>query len=499
MFKHLLTTVFSVFLLTFFISCQKDIDSSSGVNGGTATFVLEGAPSGCASATVAGVYATNTTLTAANTVTISVDVQSKGTYSFRTNSANGVYFVASGSFSSTGVQTVVLTGVGKPVNTGNYTYATTNKSACNFNIAFVAGTGGGGGGGTTAVFTYAGAPGNCTGATPAGTYFNTVGLNAGNFIDLNVNVTTAGAYTITTNSANGISFSGAGVFTSTGAQTVRLNGQGTPNAVGTATFTPTGGCSFNVTIAAAPAAGVFTYNCVIPPQVLGTYTAGTALNNTNTIVIAVNVTTAGSYSVTTGAANGVTFSGSGIFASTGANLITLTSTNTPTAAGPFNYTPSGAGGCGFSVTYTGGGGGGGGDFIKFSVNGGPVLTFATDIIKSYDNSSAPYDVSFSADITSGGDNFEITVTDENNPVVIGVDYFNDNLLSPTTKYCEIVYSTGGGFPFGSSLSVSNDFKVKFTTLNATSAIGTFSGKVYENFGAGPSSKTISNGSFSITF
>jgi hypothetical protein len=499
MFKHLGTTVFSIFLLTFFISCQKDIDSSAGLSGGSAVFNLDGAPSGCASATVSGVFAVGNPLSASNTVTIAVDVQAKGTYSFRTNSANGVYFAAAGSFSSTGSQTVVLTGVGTPVATGNFSYATTNKNACSFNVAFVAGSGGGGGG-TTAVFTYGGAPGNCTSAVKSGTYMNGIALGAGNTVDISVNVTTIGSYTISTNTASGISFVGVGVFTSTGPNTVRLTGQGTPNTTGAATFTPTGGCSFSVTIAPAPAAGVFTYNCAIPPVVAGIYTAGTALNATNTIIIAVNITTVGSYSVTTGAVNGVTFSGSGVFAATGAQIITLTSTSTPTAAGPFSYTLSGAGGCGFSVTY-GTGGGGGGDFLKCTING-TVLNFNDNLagINTPASPPVPNTLAIQGDITGVPTSLEditITIQDDTNPITARA---YNNRSGTSLNGSLVLYTEPSGAAFWATGFLNpNTLSVVITYIDANYVTGTFSGKIYDMNGVGTNFKTITNGSFRVTF
>jgi hypothetical protein len=205
------------------------------------------------------------------------------------------------------------------------------------------------------------------------------------------------------------------------------------------------------------------------------------------------VTVAGTYSIITNSSNGVTFSASGVFSGTGPNTITLTSTNTPTAAGMFSYTPSG--GCMFDITYTGGGGGG--DFIKCTIDG-VVTNFAVSPFGANSSSSAPYSLDLDADLTSGGDNFAISITDENNPLVTGFDYGNRNLLAFPTKYCEISYSTGAGNPYGSSIT-NNSFVVKILTMTATTATGQFSGKVYTDFGTGTSFKTITAGTFSITY
>lgn len=492
MLKKFIHISLSCLFVVCLISCKKDADSGANT-GGTSFYTLEGAPSGCTGPVIAGIYSVGIALTSANTATLSVNVTSQGTYSMRTTSSNGVYFSGSGTFTSIGPQKVVLTGQGTPVRAGIFSFVPSTNNTCNFDVSFTAG-------GPSAVFTYAGAPGNCTAPIIGGTYSSGISLGSGNYADLAVNVTAAGAYTIITNNANGISFSGSGVFTAPGPQVVRLIGNGTPATTGVFTYKPSNnGCNFSITVTPPLPPATFTYNgapggCTAP-AINGTYAAGTALNASNTIVLGVNVTVPGSYSVSTNSSNGVVFSASGNFAATGANTITLTSTSTPGAAGTFSYTPSG--GCSFDITYTGGGGGGGGDFIKCTIDG-VVTNFAINTFGANDNTSAPYLIELSADLTSGGDNFAISVTDENNPVVTGVDYGNRNLLAGPTKYCEITYSTGPGFPWGSSIT-NNSFTVRFTTLTATSATGTFSGKVYDNLGTGTIFKTITNGTFSITF
>ena len=71
-------------------------------------------------------------------------------------------------------------------------------------------------------------------------------------------------------------------------------------------------------------------------SVSGTMTEGVAVSGV-TMTVYANVTTLGTYSITSGPVNGVTFSGSGTFTATGCQAITLTATGTPTAAGTYNY------------------------------------------------------------------------------------------------------------------------------------------------------------------
>lgn len=86
--------------------------------------------------------------------------------------------------------------------------------------------------------------------------------------------------------------------------------------------------------------------------VSGDFVAGTAVTAANTVILTVRVDSVGSYAVTTGSANGVSFSGAGFFTTTGIQTITLRASGTPAAAGSFNYTAGGASGCSFTVTVT---------------------------------------------------------------------------------------------------------------------------------------------------
>lgn len=327
------------FLVMFTNSCTKE---SKGDNnfGGNAVYTLDGAPAGCVAPVVAGFYSVGTPLNGSNTLTFTVNVLLRGAYSITTTVANGVNFTGSGAFTVSGPQTVVLTGRGTPVKAGNFSFIPINNSTCNFSVAFLEAA-------PAATFTYAGAPGNCTVPVINGNYGIGVSLGAGNYVDLTVDVTTIGSYSVSTNNANGISFTGSGTFTTLGAQVIRLMGSGTPAGAGTFAFTPTGGCSFSITTTTAGGTSIYTLDCATP-VIAGTYTAGTPLGAGNTITIKANVTTAGTYSIST-SANGMTFSGSGTFAVGAGQNIVLTGSGTPAAAGTHNFN-IGAGGCTVAIT-----------------------------------------------------------------------------------------------------------------------------------------------------
>ncbi len=84
----------------------------------------------------------------------------------------------------------------------------------------------------------------------------------------------------------------------------------------------------------------------------GTLAAGVAVSGV-TQTITANVTTAGTYNITTNTTNGVTFSGSGTFTSTGSQTIVLNASGTPTVAGSTTFTLNTTPNCSFSrITIT---------------------------------------------------------------------------------------------------------------------------------------------------
>lgn len=79
--------------------------------------------------------------------------------------------------------------------------------------------------------------GDCLPKTVTGKYSVGVPLVAdSNTINVNVNVTAAGTYLITTDTVNGYYFNSAGRFTSSGYTTVKLRSKGTPFAAGVNNF-----------------------------------------------------------------------------------------------------------------------------------------------------------------------------------------------------------------------------------------------------------------------
>jgi uncharacterized protein (TIGR02145 family) len=95
-------------------ACQS-CPPSATLNSSTVTPVPTPMPS-CG--TVAGTYKVGTALTAANTITLSLNVVTAGAYTIATTATNGMTFTGSGTFAGTGAQTAVLTGSGTPTASG---------------------------------------------------------------------------------------------------------------------------------------------------------------------------------------------------------------------------------------------------------------------------------------------------------------------------------------------------------------------------------------------
>ncbi|MEK6450529.1 MULTISPECIES: hypothetical protein [unclassified Myroides] len=164
-------------------------------------------------------------LTPSDILYVNLTVGEVGHYDITAVTDNGYYFSGSGTFNSKGSVRIPLTGVGVPIKGGvndavKFSINGKVQVACsNFKIEVER----------------AGIDFDIT-STGIGTaegkyYWNTPVDQKTNFIDVNVNVKTVGAYTIKTKATQaGLSYSGSGVFTKTGAQTVKLLAEGTPKS-----------------------------------------------------------------------------------------------------------------------------------------------------------------------------------------------------------------------------------------------------------------------------
>lgn len=471
---------------------------SSGSSSGTSVYTFNGAPNACAAPVINGTYRAGTALTASNTIVLSANVTTAGTYTITTTN-NGMTFTANGTFAAIGPnQSVTFVGSGTPTAAGSTNFLSGSATAgCTFAIP-VTGTGT-----TPAGFTFAGAPGACTTPVITGVYTQGTALTAANTVTLQVNVTTIGAYTIAAN-AGGMSFTRTGSFTTTGTQTVTLNGSGTPTTAGPVAFTPTGGaaagCIFTITVLpTGTAASSFTFigapGTCTAAVIAGTYNQGTALTASNTVTLQVNVTTLGTYSITA-AAGGMTFSRSGSFTTTGPQNVILNGTGTPSGSGAVSFTPTGASaaGCSFVITVSATGPG---IFLRATI-AGVAYEFNRNLVRSFDaGPPALLSIDGEQSLPTGGVRIlSVFLGDFTSALTTG--NFTNFTGTNFNKIIEVEYSPDGGTTFFSSNMTANSLTGVLTTMTATSATGTFTGNIYLN-GTGMVPIAVTNGTFSVTF
>ncbi len=103
-----------------------------------ALFSLAGAPFACSNAVVTGVFAKGAATDTFGKVSIVVNVISIGSYSVSTNTVNGYKFSATGNFTVTGVQIIILTPSGAPLNAGVDDFTLNGvSSSCGFSVTVV--------------------------------------------------------------------------------------------------------------------------------------------------------------------------------------------------------------------------------------------------------------------------------------------------------------------------------------------------------------------------
>ena len=373
-----------------------------------------------------------------------------------------------------------------------------------------------GNGPTVSVYTLGGAGSTCAGTTLAGTYMNGMAMTAANTATIQVTVTTAGTYSISTASVNGVSFTASSSFTSTGTQTVTLAASGTPTSAGAKTFSITGGgtCSFDVTFAAAAPPAVFTWSgnpgaCTLP-GINGVYSVNTALSSANTVILKVNVTTAGSYNIVTNIVNGISFSASGVFTTTGTDVpVTLVAAGTPLAVGTTTLKPGGASTCSFNIPV-----------VAAPISAGTysckidgVATTFTEQAAAGTREALTNNPNLSTDgykDSSHDSKFQIFISN-NDLTAVGAGTYDEKHYVPTSPtalgyrievdYTALnadlsttIWNTSSNLPI---FPANPAFTIVVTSVTATRAKGTFSGKLTNTLQGSNAFKTITAGVFDL--
>lgn len=119
-------------------SCDDNTNPVDPLTGRTteAIFTLTGGHDACTGASPAGTYTNGVFLNpAVNTITVNVNVASVGGYTIATNTVNGFSFSASGLFTTTGSQDVVLAANGTPTAAGSTDFIVSGStSTCTFSV-----------------------------------------------------------------------------------------------------------------------------------------------------------------------------------------------------------------------------------------------------------------------------------------------------------------------------------------------------------------------------
>jgi len=325
------------------VGCQKEF-SFEGPNSPAEGSLQADITGDCLPKTVNGVYEAGKPLVAdSNTISVSVNVVTTGTYIVTTDTVNGYFFRATGIFTTLGVNTIKLRGNGTPFATGTNNFVVTfDSTVCDVQV-IVAQPG---------VGVLGGAPNACAPITVNGTYSPGIALTPANTASVQVNVTTPGNFIITTDTVAGIWFSFSGNLASS--QTIILKANGNipaATATGSKMYTVklgTSSCTFTVNMA-APAVGTVDCSGAI---FSGNFISGQPMSASNTVQLSANVISTGVYNITTDTVNGVWFSGTGNFSTTSITPFTLTAKGNPVNSGPFSYTVKwGTSTCIFSLSY----------------------------------------------------------------------------------------------------------------------------------------------------
>ncbi len=487
-FKHLIIVFLTLFV---FSACQKELNFDySAPSAGTlhANLSFE-----CIGDSVYGNYQKDSVLNTSNYIDVKANITTVGTYLIVSDTVDGFYFRGEGTFGSVGMNTVRLKGYGTPIENGLFHFTFSyNNSICSADVLVENNSNV-----NDAVIQLGGQPNTCSGAILSGTYMQTLPLSSNNTVMLNITVLTAGNYSIATPFINGVSFSGAGV-ANLGDNTLLLTGTGTPTTSGSFNYTVICGsstCTFSVTfLPAAPAAvysiGGITGSCNAVPH--GNYTQGVPTNSSDSLTLMVNVTSIGTYQMTTNEVNGVTFAANGVFTATGYQSVTLYASGTPVTAAPYQFQYTLGNGCSFSIPVTG-------NYIICNLDGvfttfnfgasAGLTSQAGGTLLSIDGSQfdpSTSDPSINIQISRPGSIVADSINVNTSGIVLSCDYFDASSV-------DFLAMTG-------TSPQTNPFTVIITSITTSVPArikGRFYGPVKDNNGAGPGQKTISQGYFDL--
>lgn len=277
---------------------------------------------------------------------LTVDVTRVGTYSFSTFKDaltlenadlgnNRITYAKSGTFTNTGIQTVVLTASGTPK-------AFSSESSWTINTT------------PTVTFTRIVLHGSTNGSGVVTKYEKSGGQIGGNMkkgilvsgvsqviVTTNQTCSSCGSYDIAATN-NGVTFSAQGNLNVNGSNNITLTASGTPISVGSFSYVLNTVPSVTFTITtidpSTNGTAAMSFNSIISST--GTLRKDTPVLtgvNAPKTIVNVNVTTLGTYNISATNTYGVTFTASGTFTNLGDQDIVFTATGTPSRFGTFNH------------------------------------------------------------------------------------------------------------------------------------------------------------------
>lgn len=185
----------------------------------------------CSESEVIGEFNEGKAVSIKDQIILKVNVTKAGNYTFKTALKNGISFFASGFFMYPGEQIVVLRPTGTPTWSapeGIISFDILNKDnvsyGCTINVSVTS---------NSTAFDVV----NCsTNVIVEGDYSIGKQTTSLNYIELKLNVTKPGPYSIETEDKNGLSFRSSGTFAAVGLQTIQIPASGAPDIVGTVVF-----------------------------------------------------------------------------------------------------------------------------------------------------------------------------------------------------------------------------------------------------------------------
>ena len=491
--KHVYLLFLAVIALAF-NACQKEYSLEASKIAAEGTLRADGSGD-CLPKTVAGTYEEGVELVGTeNYLEIEVNVLTAGSYTISTDTVNGIYFIASGLFTNTGIQTVQLPGFGTPAVSGISNFVVQfDSTSCSIAVTTLPE-----GGGVPAVMTLDGDPNTCIDFTVEGSYITGTALNAENQVVIQVDVQSIGTYSISTTLSNGIRFSAAGTVSSTGPQSITLTGSGTPLVTGTTNIPVTVGsstCSFSIEVV-GPA--VYAIDCG-SAVVNGPYVEGVELDDSHTVVLQVNVTTAGGYNIT-GTVNGMTFSGAGDFAGTGTQTVTLQANGIPGTEGDYDIDlTGGSAACSVPITVEPPGTGVSGTWSL--TLGGTTYTGIINGLEIDATTTPGFYTFYLYGENSSNDLFDLILADTDGTINGGEEYnFAAQTLTNAGAF-QFIYSNSTAELYSAPDEPTSTIRATVTAHNTSTSpktmSGTFTGKAMSD--PGGQLLDVTNGQFTITY